>query len=143
MCDDCIDFRFKHGTTKGQHVLRVAIAGDLIHSNCSRNWRLQGSIRHLCERSLRVLSQLPKYVTCSDSVAVGSLVHVVCDRTLTDKLVQNANYITILRSPMSHFRSAFRYWQIGQSIMSRGKVTGTGLFCDHQHLSCLHSHLAS
>jgi hypothetical protein len=43
----------------------------------------------------------------------------------TDQLVPEAIYVTILRSPMSHFRSAFRYWQIGQSIMQKG-YRGTG-----------------
>ena len=44
----------------------------------------------------------------------------------TDAIVPGAQYVTILRSPMSHFRSAWRYWQIGQSIASRSGFKGSG-----------------
>jgi hypothetical protein len=51
--------------------------------------------------------------------------HSIFSPDAQSKIVPGAQYVTILRSPMSHFRSAFRYWQIGQSIMRHG-FKGTG-----------------
>eukprot|EP00750_Incisomonas_marina_P007757 INCI15042.1.p1 GENE.INCI15042.1~~INCI15042.1.p1 ORF type:complete len:931 (+),score=134.07 INCI15042.1:213-3005(+) len=46
--------------------------------------------------------------------------HAVYSPEQQARVVPGATYITILRSPVSHFRSAWKYWQIPQGIASRG-----------------------
>ena len=55
-----------------------------------------------------------------------------------------AEYVTIVRSPVSHFRSSFKYWQIAESIARRGGppgVTPESFLADHQSLEPMSSNV--